>query len=120
MLFLTSLFESFFILFPSDVLKARGLFKSEGISCQSSVLSQSSSGNRKIRRKNNSNIPLNSTQLGELISLAESEIWPVPVIHRVVEVLTVMFSISSVDSRCELKRGKCEQLLLMLYRIATL
>jgi hypothetical protein len=101
-------------------MKARGLLKSEGINNKSSALSQPSSGNRKIRQKNNSNIPLNSTQLEELISLAECEVWPVPVIHRVVEVLTVMFSVSPVDSHCELRRGKCEQLLLMLYRIATL
>ena len=97
------------------------MFSSEE-SVKQKLNSTSNCGNRKVRRKNNSKCSLNSTQLEVLIGLAESEVWPVLVIHRIAEALTTFFSASFIDPNGEpgSGSGKCEQLLAMLHRITIL
>lgn len=100
----------------SDVITARALFKMD----HSKSNASHSSGNRKVRHRNGIPCTLDSRQLDDLVRLAEIDIWPILVIHRVAEALSTFFTIDIMDPGVELIRRKCNLLLLMLSRISTM
>jgi hypothetical protein len=103
-------FLSFFFS-NSDVLRVRSLFHPE-----SDTQNNGNRRNSDFSRRKNINNPLEAKELDNLVTLAESDIWPLLTIHRLVEVLTTLFSVSCIDSRGEqVKKGAiCDQLLVML------
>lgn len=86
----------------------------------SNALTSHSSGHRKVRQRNSTQSSLDSRQLDDLVRLAEIEIWPLLVIHRIAEALSTFFAIEIADPGVELTRRKCDLLLLMLNRISTM
>lgn len=94
------------------------MFKTD--SSKSNTSASHSSGNRKVRHRNGTQSSLDSRQLDDLVRVAEIEIWPLLVIHRVAEALSTFFVVEIADPGVELTRRKCDLLLLMLNHISTM